>query len=138
MTGEYAIAVHALVFLSHKGECINSEALAENVCTNPARIRKIMAKLKRAGLVETKEGAEGGYRFCTDPKKADLASVLGAVGEEAVPQLWHSGDPCADCFVSSGMADIMDGVTGELDLLCKERLSKITIADINEKIFGQR
>lgn len=48
MTGEFSIAVHALVFLNHhQGEILSSEALAENVCTNPARIRKVMAKLKK-------------------------------------------------------------------------------------------
>ena len=51
MTSEFAIAVHALVFLEHKGIVISSEELAKNVCTNPARIRKVMAKLKRADLI---------------------------------------------------------------------------------------
>ena len=46
MTSEFAIAVHALVYLNHKGETVSSEALAENICTNPARVRKVMAKLK--------------------------------------------------------------------------------------------
>ena len=63
MTSEFAIAVHALVFLEHKGIVISSEELAKNVCTNPARIRKVMAKLKRADLIRTKEGTEGGYLF---------------------------------------------------------------------------
>ena len=44
MTSEFTIAVHALVFLNHKGETLDSETLAENVCTNPVRIRKVMAK----------------------------------------------------------------------------------------------
>ena len=61
MTGEFAIAVHALVYLNHKKEVLSSDELAANVCTNPARVRKVMAKLKKAGLLSTKEGAEGGY-----------------------------------------------------------------------------
>ena len=63
MTSEFGIAVHAMVFLHHKGDMVSSEVLAENICTNPARVRKVMAQLKRAGLVETHEGAVGGYRF---------------------------------------------------------------------------
>ena len=49
MTSEFGMAVHALTFLNHKGEMVSSEVLAENICTNPARVRKVMAKLKRAG-----------------------------------------------------------------------------------------
>ena len=35
MTSEFAIAVHALMFLEHKGIVISSEELAKNVCTQP-------------------------------------------------------------------------------------------------------
>lgn len=42
-----------------QGDMVSSEVLAENICTNPARVRKVMAQLKRAGLVETHEGAVG-------------------------------------------------------------------------------
>ena len=48
MTSEFGIAVHAMVFLHHKGDMVSSEVLAENICTNPARVRKVMAQLKRA------------------------------------------------------------------------------------------
>ena len=60
MTSEFAIAVHALVYLNHKQETLASEELAKNVCTNPARIRKVMAKLKKKDLIATKEGQNGG------------------------------------------------------------------------------
>ena len=59
MNSEFSVAVHTLVFLNHMGTTLSSEELAKNVCTNPARIRKIMAKLKKAGLVDTKEGIDG-------------------------------------------------------------------------------
>ena len=69
MTSEFGMAVHALTFLNHKGEIVSSEALAKNICTNPARVRKVMAKLKKAGLVDTKEGLEGGYLFSKDAQE---------------------------------------------------------------------
>ena len=56
MDGSFNLAVHALVCLSHSGRSLSSEALAENICTNPARVRRVMAGLKRAGMVETREG----------------------------------------------------------------------------------
>ena len=56
MNSEFIVAVHAMVFLHHKADTLSSETLAENVCTNPVRIRRVLAKLKKAGLVETREG----------------------------------------------------------------------------------
>ena len=63
MNSAFCVAVHALICLNRRQEQLSSEELARSICTNPARVRKIMAGLKRAGLVETKEGNEGGYRF---------------------------------------------------------------------------
>ena len=39
MTAEFALAVHGLVYLYHRGEMVTSEELAQNICTNPARVR---------------------------------------------------------------------------------------------------
>ena len=57
MNSDFTVAVHALVCLAHSGKVLSSEALAENICTNPARIRKLSAKLKRAGVMETNDGS---------------------------------------------------------------------------------
>ena len=56
MNSAFCVAVHALICLNRRQEQLSSEELARSICTNPARVRKIMAGLKRAGLVETKEG----------------------------------------------------------------------------------
>ena len=46
----FNLAVHALVCLSHSGRSLSSEVLAENICTNPTRVRRVMAGLKKAGM----------------------------------------------------------------------------------------
>ena len=61
MDSSFNLAVHALVCLSHSGRSLSSEALAENICTNPTRVRRVQAVLKKAGIVETREGLDGGY-----------------------------------------------------------------------------
>lgn len=138
MTSEFTVAIHGLVFLHHRGETVSSEVLAKNICTNPARVRKVMAKLKKAGLVDPKEGAVGGYQFSGQPDRVTLASIADALGERFVCSSWHSGGQDLPCLVASGMADVMDGLYGELDALCRQRLSDITLADIEKKIFSAK
>ncbi|MFR3752199.1 MAG: RrF2 family transcriptional regulator [Enterocloster sp.] len=80
MTSEFTIAVHALVFLNHKGPlCFPAKVLLQIVCTNAARIRKVMAKLKKADLVKTKEGVDGGYLFHRDSRDVNLSMVAEAL-----------------------------------------------------------
>lgn len=137
MTGEFAIAVHALVFLDRCGEARDSEALARNVCTNPARVRKVMARLRQAGLAEARAGADGGYRFCLDPKLVTLRQVADAVEARPVSAAWRSGDPDLPCLVASGMAEAMDAVYDELNRLCLDRLSLITLSDVAARLTAR-
>ena len=58
MNSDFCVGVHALVYLSHKNCCLSSEELAENICTNRVRVRRVMGRLGKAGLVDTKSGSE--------------------------------------------------------------------------------
>lgn len=136
MNGDFTLAVHALVFLNHKQTTVSSEALAENICTNAARVRKIMAHLKRAELIETKEGRQGGgYLFVLDAKTVTLKKIAEAVDADFVSSSWRSGSMDKECLVASGMADIMDDIYSELNSLCYGRLEHTTVADIDRQIF---
>lgn len=92
MNSEFNVAVHALVYLDHKGDFVSSEELADNICTNPARVRKILSRLKQAGLVEAREGSVGGFRFIGDARAVTLAEVAEALKTRFVSTNWRSGD----------------------------------------------
>lgn len=138
MTSEFAIAVHALVYLNHMDETLSSDALADNVCTNPARIRKVMAKLKKVGLIETKEGLNGGYHMARAAKDISLGEICRALESEPVTVSWSSGDADKACQVASGMAGVMDEIYGDMNRICKQHLDGITIQDIDAKIFSRK
>lgn len=136
MTSEFAIGVHALVYLNHKATVLSSEEIAKNVCTNPARVRKVLAKLKKAGLVETKEGISGGYQFLRDSRTVDLCTIADALDERFVCAGWKSGNPDMECLVASGMGGLLDELYDDLDARCRARLKEVTIADFDWRIFG--
>ena len=137
MTGEFTIAVHALVFLDHKQETLSSEELAANICTNPVRVRKVMARLKKYNLLDTKEGLRGGYRIARNPEDINLKQICDALQMDIVKPSWHSGNIDMPCLVASGMAGVMDGIYGSLNKIGKQYLESVTIKDIEEQIFGK-
>lgn len=136
MHSDFSIAVHALVFLNHKASVLSSDELAENICTNPARVRKALAPLKQAGILEAKEGAHGGYAMARPAAEITLAEVAEALGTQFVSASWKSGDVDMKCLVASGMSGVIDGICSDLNTLCKEHLAHTTIADIDRDIFG--
>ena len=138
MTNEFAIAVHALVYLYHMQETVASEALAENVCTNPVCVRRVMGKLKKAEIVSTKEGINGGYHLSVDAKELDLNRVSEALKMDMVKAGWHSGSSDKECMIASGMAGILDELLAGMNEACREYLRKVTISDIEKKIFQNK
>ena len=138
MDSSFNLAVHALVCLSHSGRSLSSEALAENICTNPTRVRRVLAGLKKAGMVETREGLDGGYRLTADPAMLTLRQVAEAVNTRFVDCAWHSGDIDRDCAICSGMAGVMDALYRNMNEECAAYLSHITITDIETQLFAHK
>ncbi|RKD35361.1 RrF2 family transcriptional regulator [Lacrimispora algidixylanolytica] len=138
MTSEFAVAVHSVVYLNQRQITTSSEELATNVCTNPARIRKVMSKLKKAGIIETKEGLEGGYHLIQEPSSINLKQICDALEVSFVSSSWKSGDENLPCMVASGMSAVMDEVYGELNELCRNKMEQITIKDVQGKLISNR
>lgn len=136
MNSDFVLAVHALVFLNHKDTELSSNVLAENICTNPVRVRRVMSRLHKANMVET-SGGRSGYRMVKKPEEINLRMVADALDSKFVSTDWHSGDPHMDCRIASGMAGVADELYEKMDSLCKAHLETVRIADIDHKLFGQ-
>lgn len=136
MNSDFSVAVHALVCLSHKGTSLSSEELAENICTNPARVRKIMGKLSHAEVVHTREGLEGGYKLSYPARQITLAQVSQALELRFVSTTWKSGDPQNPCRIASGMGPLMDQIYDHLDGLCKDWLATVTVSQVEQYLLN--
>ncbi|WP_411675151.1 RrF2 family transcriptional regulator [Cohnella faecalis] len=89
----------------------SSEEIAANVCTNPARVRKVMSCLRKNGIVDTREGSGGGYKLCKPPERLTLADVYRALAAGSLAPSWCSGNPEGDCVVQlPTMGEVMDSV----------------------------
>lgn len=137
MTSEYSIAVHGMVILlHHKNEIISSARLSENICTNAARVRKVMAKLKQSCLIESTEGKGSGYKAIEGIENITLYQIQQALGEPVVSANWQSGNIDMECLIASGMGSLMDDIYSDLNDICLNRLKQITIGSLHDKIFA--
>lgn len=129
----FAVAVHALGVLAyHADERHTSRRIAESVATNPVVIRRLLAQLARAGIVESAHGAKGGFRLAKPASKVTLHDVYAAVedgGFFALP-----GKSNADCPVACRMKAILDGVFGRVEAKVLPELKRTTLADVVRRI----
>ena len=134
MNGLFCVAVHALIYLDKRNCMLSSEELADNICTNPARVRRVMSKLKKAGLVTTKTGNEGGYRLLRKAGEITLKEIADALEVRFVEPAWHSGGTDLPCMVASGMAEVMDGLFDDLDQRCRDRMAQLRLPDLETQL----
>lgn len=97
-----------------------------------------MAKLKKVGLVQTKEGKVGGYTSVEQAEDITLYRVAEALDIRFVEASWRSGDSDMNCMIASGMADVMDEIYLNLNDMCLEKLKTITIGEIERKLIEIR
>jgi Rrf2 family protein len=135
VNSDFTIAVHSLVYLAYLPDHMaSSELIAKNVCTNPARIRKMMSSLRNNGFVKTKEGIGGGYILDCNPQEVTLADIYRTVSQGSLKPHWCTGDPDQKCLVSSNTQVVMDQIFSEAELYFEKYLEKMTIASVLEKI----
>jgi hypothetical protein len=77
---QFSIAVHLMAGLAcARGEDITSARLARSINTSPSFVRRVLAKLSRAGLVETATGKAGSCWLAREAKVVSLLDIYKAV-----------------------------------------------------------
>lgn len=131
MNAQFSIAVHVCVALAHlraQGvEPVSSELLARSVNTNPAYLRRVLSRLVKSRLLESRPGREGGVRLAVEPERITLDRVYQAMREEPFLPI-HSQQPNAVCPVSCRMKDLMAGVSHAAEEAAQGALRKTTVA----------
>ena len=59
MDTKFSIALHLLIYIEETDKLVTSELLAQSVGTNASHIRKIIALLKDADIIESQQGKKG-------------------------------------------------------------------------------
>ncbi|WP_127531940.1 RrF2 family transcriptional regulator [Paenibacillus kobensis] len=131
MNSEFTIAVHSLVYLAYLPDGMaSSEAIADNVGTHAARVRKVMSVLRKSGYVATREGAGGGYRLTAEPNAVTLGDIYRVMAQGSLMPSWCSGDPDSDCVVGSNMNEVMFNIFCTAEKQLESHFNAITIRDV--------
>src|SRR5271156_6651715 len=84
----FATGVHVLVLLASEPDTLQTSTdIALKLDTNPVVVRRVLASLQQAKLIESQKGPTGGSRLLRSPKAISLADVYQAV---ETGSLFHS------------------------------------------------
>ncbi|TCM90785.1 transcriptional regulator /BadM/Rrf2 family transcriptional regulator [Paenibacillus sp. BK033] len=133
----FGLSLQALVVLSHKPNACTSAELAGHIKSEATMLRRVLAKLAKEQLLETREGRDGGYRLKRAPETITLADVYLAL---------RVGAPlCNGMMDTTGIHDFGQEmrmafmeITDEVERKTLEVLRQVTIAQLSERICTLR
>lgn len=132
INGRFAISIHILTLLSME-EGLSSDYIASSININPVLVRKEVSRLRKAGLVDTKEGKNGGAFLACSPGKITLADVYKATYEK--PLFSHSKNkPNPHCPMGKRIGEIMDEVNEEAEAALLKKLNAISIEKFRSQL----
>lgn len=131
--GRFAMAVHALVLLADAPDGACSAWLAGSVNTNPAFLRKVLSRLRDAGIVEAREGRDGGYLLARPAARITLGDVYRATVDDLALRP-NPAEVNPACPVSAAMASIFHEIAVDAEAALLVRLDQETVADVARRV----
>ena len=126
----YTIAVKALAWLSQSGSICSSAAIAVQVNSHAAFLRRVMATLVNAGMVEAKEGRDGGYSLKLPPEQILLADVYLAIKGDCA-EAEAGSELELDCGEAGERFELtLSKIMVEAEQRMLEHLQQFSIADL--------
>ena len=129
MDTKFSVAVHVLILISESPDPLNSDQMAGSVRTNASYIRKILALLKKSGMIDSHRGVSG-YSLTTTPEQITLLRIYQAVTEETKIHLLDIHQNSNDkCVVGRHIGPVLTGMFEDMEEAFARLLSQKTLAD---------
>jgi len=127
---QFSIAVHIMAGLAYGcGQDRTSAELANSVNTSPSFVRRVLAKLSKAGLVETSTGKTGACWLAKDPKRISLLDIYRAVDAPKAIAI-HSYKEQKNCPVSCQIKTALERALAKTQKALEASLRDISLADV--------
>ncbi|MFK4222043.1 Rrf2 family transcriptional regulator [Streptomyces sp. NPDC019890] len=135
------IAAHALAWMElnkrYGREVVTSEQIAESVNTNPVVIRRLLAELRKAGLVESRRGAGAGWMLSRELESMTLLDVYDAVQPGTLFAM-HRATPNQECPVGYGIRPAMQNIYDGIEDTVRRELARTTLTDVLRDVLAAR
>lgn len=124
-----SLALHTLSHMAGDPDRMQTSAdIADHAGTNPVVVRRVLGRLREAGLLISEKGHAGGWRLARTPDKITLADVYLALEESLVAT--SDAEEIPACSVEHALHRQVSGVLAEIEQTLVTRLGETTIAEV--------
>lgn len=129
----FATAIHIMTLLAKEpSEWLTSEWIAGSINVNPVIVRKELINLKKTGLVESRQGKEGGVRISRKPEEISVSDIYNSVkNTEVLGKKNQFPNPL--CSVGKDINNNLDVLFSETNDLVNDFLKNKRLSDFVKK-----
>ena len=126
---QFAVAIHALTLLSGPADPPkSSEAMSGSIAANPVYVRRVLGRLREAGLVDSRPGPRGGWHLLRPAAEITLGDAWRAVQEGSPIFGLHEVQP--ECTVGAGIRATLASLDAQLTQSVERELDGITVESV--------
>lgn len=127
--GRYGLRAVLDLALNAKGEVVPLSEIAIRQNISISYLEQLISKLRRAGIVTSIRGAQGGYQLARDPKTLSVGEILRTLEGNLDPvncsEITGEGDGCSssdNCVTKHVWKRISDSISSAVDTLMLSEL----------------
>ena len=137
-SSRFTVAVHILSVIALSGNVLcTSDYLARSVNTNPVVIRRLLGKLKTAGIVNVHAGAGGAY-LQKESANITLFDIYQAVETLTAGELFQFHEtPNPDCPIGANIQLVLEAVLLQAQSAMEGILAGVTLDDLTTKLIDK-
>ena len=129
-SSKFTMSVHLLACVHvFQDRRMTSDLIASSIGTNPVVVRKLLQKLKAAGLVEVARGT-GGVSIVRPIEEISLLEVFNAVEGSAGQLFRFHENPNDACPVGRSIHQAMDDKLDRVQRAFEDELGAIALSDV--------
>jgi len=129
----FATAIHILTLLAKDPqEWLTSDWIAGSINVNPVIVRKELINLKKSGLIESRQGKEGGVRIAKNPEQINIFEIYESVkNTEVLGKKNQNPNPL--CNVGKDINKNLEFLFSETDALVFQFLKGKKLSDFTNQ-----
>ncbi|MBL1419804.1 MAG: Rrf2 family transcriptional regulator [Alphaproteobacteria bacterium] len=120
---------HGLIHMSQHEGVATSQSIAKMFGTNPVVVRRMMAGLRKDGIVGSQKGHGGGWMLTKKLENISLLDIHQALGNSNLVSINLTNEQ-PQCLVVQAVNDALEKSIIEAKTLLYKRFAEISLADI--------
>lgn len=152
----FTVATHVLGYLAWKqgqqgaassesaeereseADWVGSEELGRSINTHSVVVRRVLARLKAADLIETRRGAGGGSRLSAPACQINLRQVFDAVSDPG-QSLIHFGaaSQIDQCEVGTHIEAVLKEIVQDSEDALRKQLEQTSVAEFSHRVASR-